>query len=406
MPVNIFDIPPEEKTTCPPPSLWIWGGILVCIVLLYMYSFLVHFPQYLSKNIYIFWSQLLIVPFLIWGGAFLFRVILWNNENIEVKYWNATRTDYYQELLIKGRLNLEIIDLQIRLPDINGDVINSTDYITCPMRFTPKHTHTTRYLLFNSAGGELTIKNEVAKRKALVFGLTMNGLISDIHTHLTLLPSKTKVNIICVLEEDLIPIMESMWAFQFSNTPFLEMLEFSENLPKSIDSWLDETQSEYLILISANFLGNALLDDDVDGKSESVAFLLGKKTNKDNNKNSPFGSLYRPEYDWSGIQKLFTWGGVPDDKNLSGVVYSGLNTEEISKLVLNTADFMSESALSSFMYIDTTDILCKSPPLTEMLQLNYINENLEPGNYIIINKHDNILVSYFYISTNNINSDS
>ncbi|MGT1153567.1 hypothetical protein ACVPW9_22380, partial [Klebsiella pneumoniae] len=64
---------------------------------------LVYFSEYLSKNNYVFWSELLLVPLLLSGAVFFFRVIMWNNENIETVYWNKTRLDYYQELLQKGR---------------------------------------------------------------------------------------------------------------------------------------------------------------------------------------------------------------------------------------------------------------------------------------------------------------
>ncbi|HBW8983402.1 TPA: hypothetical protein MFN89_26745, partial [Klebsiella pneumoniae] len=112
MPVNIFDIPSEEKTSQKALSLWVEFGICVCIIAVYVCVFLVYFSEYLSKNNYVFWSELLLVPLLLSGAVFFFRVIIWNNENIETVYWNKTRLDYYQELLQKGRAYLEIIELQ------------------------------------------------------------------------------------------------------------------------------------------------------------------------------------------------------------------------------------------------------------------------------------------------------
>lgn len=93
--------------------------------------FLVYFPEYLSKNNYAFWSELLLVPLLLSGAVFFFRVIIWNNEDIETVYWNKTRLDYYQELLQKGRAYLEVIELQVRLPDLNGGVTNIIEGIYC-----------------------------------------------------------------------------------------------------------------------------------------------------------------------------------------------------------------------------------------------------------------------------------
>ena len=51
MPVNIFDIPSEEKTSQKTLSLWVEFGICVCILAVYVCVFLVYFPEYLSKII-------------------------------------------------------------------------------------------------------------------------------------------------------------------------------------------------------------------------------------------------------------------------------------------------------------------------------------------------------------------
>ncbi|WP_227524045.1 hypothetical protein [Klebsiella pneumoniae] len=56
MPVNIFDIPSEEKTSQKALSLWVEFGICVCIIAVYVCVFLVYFSEYLSKNNYVFWS--------------------------------------------------------------------------------------------------------------------------------------------------------------------------------------------------------------------------------------------------------------------------------------------------------------------------------------------------------------
>lgn len=47
MPVNIFDIPSEEKTSQKTLSLWVEFGICVCILAVYVCVFLVYFPEYL-----------------------------------------------------------------------------------------------------------------------------------------------------------------------------------------------------------------------------------------------------------------------------------------------------------------------------------------------------------------------
>ncbi len=51
MPVNIFDIPSEEKTSQKALSLWVEFGICVCIIAVYVCVFLVYFSEYLSKII-------------------------------------------------------------------------------------------------------------------------------------------------------------------------------------------------------------------------------------------------------------------------------------------------------------------------------------------------------------------
>lgn len=395
MPVNILDIPSEEKTEKKPPSLWIWGGVLICITLVYMYVFLVHFPQYLSKKNNIFWSELLLVPLLAWGGLFSFRVILWNNENIEVTHWNTTRSSYYQELLHKGRVNIEIIDLQVRLPDANGNIVDVINNTIIPMRHTPKFTRLARYLAFNSLVNEIKNNEQVIERKIFLLKEIMSSFIDAIYMHLSLLPQDSRVSIICAIENELRPLMENIWQLRFYNTTFSNNLEFSENLPESIDTLLDEFKNEYVMLISTSFHGDILLSEEIDDKSESVAFLFGKRKSESVVSHSSISNLYRPEFDWHGIDKSLIWGEITQDRKLSGILYSGFNEDEKNKIVLKTAEFMSESALSSFMYIDTTSNFCISNPLTEILQVKYIEEHLEPGSYLILNKNETSLISYF-----------
>ncbi|QKJ01719.1 hypothetical protein [Yersinia mollaretii] len=150
MPVNILDIPAEIKTTTKTLSLWLWGSILLLIVIVYLCIFLGFFSQYLSKNSYIFWSELLLIPLLLWGGIFTFRLLLWNGSNLEGEYWNAIRTDYYQALLQKGRVHLKIIDIKVKFPDISGGVTDAMSNSFLPVRYTPKFTHMSRYLAFSS----------------------------------------------------------------------------------------------------------------------------------------------------------------------------------------------------------------------------------------------------------------
>ena len=42
---------------------------------------------------------------------------------------------------------------------------------------------------------------------------------------------------------------------------------------------LDSSSDEYIVLIAASFYGAELLDDEIDDKSESVMFLLGRLRN-------------------------------------------------------------------------------------------------------------------------------
>ncbi|OUH59632.1 hypothetical protein AZ026_001135 [Klebsiella pneumoniae] len=183
MPVNIFDIPSEEKTSQKTLSLWVEFGICVCILAVYVCVFLVYFPEYLSKNNYAFWSELLLVPLLLSGAVFFFRVIIWNNEDIETVYWNKTRLDYYQELLQKGRAYLEVIELQVRLPDLNGGVTNIIEGDLLPVRYAPKLTHMSRYLSFNSPINELNSIHQIQDRNAILFNKIM-GFLTVSYTHL------------------------------------------------------------------------------------------------------------------------------------------------------------------------------------------------------------------------------
>lgn len=240
---------------------------------------MVYFSEYLSKNNYVFWSELLLVPLLLSGAVFFFRVIIWNNENIETVYWNKTRTDYYQELLQKGRAYLEIIELQIRLPDLNGDVTNIIEGDLLPVRYAPKFTHMSRYLSFNSSTNELNSIHQIQDRNAILFNKIMGFLINDIHMHITLLPKYIRVKVICALNDNFKPLMENIWQERLDNIYPGENIEFSRNLSESIDKLLDSSSDEYIVLIAASFYGAELLDDEIDDKSESVMFLLGRLRN-------------------------------------------------------------------------------------------------------------------------------
>ncbi|MCD9957484.1 hypothetical protein LVT17_17760 [Klebsiella pneumoniae] len=239
MPVNIFDIPSEDKTSQKALSLWVEFGICVCIIAVYVCVFLVYFSEYLSKNNYVFWSELLLVPLLLSGAVFFFRVIIWNNENIETVYWNKTRLDYYQELLQKGRAYLEIIELQIRLPDLNGDVTNIIEGDLLPVRYAPKFTHMSRYLSFNSPTNELNSIHQIQDRNAILFNKIMGFLINDIHMHITLLPKYIRVKVICALNDNFKPLMENIWQERLDNIYPGENIEFIETyLNPSINCWI------------------------------------------------------------------------------------------------------------------------------------------------------------------------
>ncbi len=83
------------------------------------------------------------------------------------------------------------------------------------------------------------------------------------------------------------------------------------------------------------FYGAELLDDEIDDKSESVMFLLGRLRNDgETGGHSSLGAFFRPECDWVGIDKSLLWGRVNEGRRLSGVIYSGLNEEELKKVVL------------------------------------------------------------------------
>ncbi|ATM87393.1 hypothetical protein CRN74_15710 [Yersinia frederiksenii] len=396
MPVNILDIPAEIKTTTRTPSLWLWGSILLLIVIVYLCIFLGFFSQYLSKNPYIFWPELLLIPLLLWGGIFTFRLLLWNGSNLEAEYWNATRTDYYQALLQKGRVHLKVIDIKVKFPDISGDVTDAMSNSLLPVRYTPKFTHMSRYLAFSSSVHNINEKEQYEERMKSLFNKMMPELLEDIYTHITLLPPGAMLTIISVFSDDLKLQLEKLWGKRFNPIfPFSNIL-FGNSVYESLDSWLDEGQSEYIILIAAHLHGNELINDSVDNQSESIVLLFGKNSESFENKELSFDSLYRPEIGWDGVDKSIIWGEVSCDNQLSGVLYSGLSEKEKNDIVIKTSDFMSESALMSFNYINTADYLCLCGPVTEVLQIKYVKEFLEPGRYLIINKyHNSLIVSYF-----------
>lgn len=393
MPVNIFAIPEKVKENGKPPSLWRWFFNLLFILVIYISVFLVFFPQFLSKNVYIFWLELLFVPLLLWGVAISFRLLLWNGKKLETTYWNATQENYYQDMLKKGRTHLELIDVKIRLPDVEGEVTNKIHDSLLPVRYTPTFTHMSRYLAFSTPVYNSNEKEQGVERSQFLFEKMMPELLENIHMHMSLLPSSVGLKIICMLSEELIPKLEEFWhdrcqpIFPFSN------IVFSKNISESLDSWLDERTSEYLILIASAFHGDELL---VDNKSESMIFLMGKRSEQHANTQASFGALYRPELGWDGLDKSLLWGGISQDKKLSGVVYSGLDENEKNSLVLKTSNLMSNNALTSFNYINTNDYFCCCEPLTAFLQVEYVRACLEPGFYLIVNKSDDCLTTFLF----------
>ncbi|WP_337261583.1 MULTISPECIES: hypothetical protein [unclassified Serratia (in: enterobacteria)] len=402
MPVNILDIPPEVKITTKTPSLRLWGCILLLITIVYACIFLGFFSQYLSKNPYVFWSELLLIPLLLWGGIFSFRLLLWNGSNLEGAYWNRTRTDYYQALLQKGRVHLDVIDIKVKLPDVDGNIVDVMNHSLLPVRYTPKFTHMSRYLAFSSFVKNINDKEQYEERMQSLFNKVMPELLEDIYTHITLLPQGVALTIISVFPDSLKIQLEKLWDERFNTAFPFSSISFREGMSESLDSWLDDIQSEYFILIAVRLHGDNLINDSVDNQSESISLLFGKKSEGVEIESSPFDSLYRPEIGWDGIDKSLIWGDVSSNNQLSGVLYSGLSEKEKNDIVLKTSELMSEAALMSFNYIDTADYLCLCDPVTEILQVKYVKEFLEPGCYLFVNKSHDSLVSYFFtLAANN-----
>ncbi|MEX6049551.1 hypothetical protein AB6G44_12335 [Enterobacter hormaechei] len=399
MPVNIFDIPQEKAIIKKKWSLWLEVGFLFCMITFYVYVFLIYFPEYLSKNPIIFWVELLLIPLIIACIVFFFRIVVWNSENIEAVSWNEHRAAYYRELLQKGRINLDIVELQIRLPDLNGSVDNVVKKNILPVRYTPRGMHMARYLSFYPSKDELINDEWIKERKVDLFNGIVSDLINDIYMHIKLLPANTKVKVVCILDDDLKALAESIWRRCFDNVFPFERIDFSNDLSKSIDNWLDSYSDGYIVLIAASFYSTELISENIADKSESVVFLLGRLNGNGKITNaSSLGDFFRPEFDWTGIDKSLVWGGVNEESGLSGVIYSGLNQEEVKRLVLKTSDYMTESALSAYTYIDSGNYLGICSPLTVFLQLKYVNEYLLPGKYLFVNKSNDLLVSHFFSS--------
>lgn len=117
----------------------------------------------------------------------------------------------------KGRAYLEVIELQVRLPDLNGGVTNIIEGDLLPVRYAPKLTHMSRYLSFNSPINELNSIHQIQDRNAILFNKIMGFLINDIHMHITLLPKYVRVKVICALNDNLKPLMEKIWQERLDN---------------------------------------------------------------------------------------------------------------------------------------------------------------------------------------------
>ncbi|PVZ78531.1 hypothetical protein C9426_34670 [Serratia sp. S1B] len=396
MPVNILDIPAEAPKNIKTPSLWIWGCLLVLTVIVYAAFFLGFFSSFLSKNPYIFWSELLLIPFLLWGGVFCFRLLLWNSQNLEISYWNSTRENFYQELLKKGRVNFDIVDVMVKFPNLDGAIKDQVNNSLVPVRYTPKDTHMARYLAFKSAINNCDDKEQCEDRAESLSYKMIPDLLDELYVQLNFLPENTKIKILCSFSSRLQDLLKKFWLDRIESIfPFLN-IQFCNNLSESLDAWLDEEKDEHLIIIASRLYDDELITDYVDNQSEALVLLFGKKNFNTKHNRASLGGLYRPEIDWEGVGKSLIWGGISPNNRLSGVLYSGLSDKEKNDIVLKTSNVMSDDALMSFNYINTDDFLCLCPPVTEFLQIKYAKEYLEAGHYLLVNKHQDSLVSYFF----------
>ncbi|WP_137849792.1 hypothetical protein [Enterobacter sp. 2VL] len=409
MPVDLSQCPPEKNTRISPPSMWLWGILFIIIFVFFDFLSLNYFSSYLSVNKFLFWFELAGIPVLIWGSTLFFRLFIWNNSIMKAEQWNAARNNYYNELVMKGQKGLEVLKVISITPDEKGRDSRVLSNSLLPMRYTPQKKKFARYLVFHSSIPSYNNKNYLNKREYYLFCDKIKSVLDELRLSLYLIPKTAIVTVFCVLPEHLREIFNNIWMDYIQNLPIKTQVNFCEEFSSALDIWLDDEDTlfdseQYLLLFSSVILTTEFYDnDDFDGKTESFTCLLGKKTIT-GAKVLPANILRRPESDYSGIRKSLLWGDIIKTGDLSGVLFSGLNEDEKNKIINMLIDYICIESIYGF--IDCSLLFANSHPTSELLLTQYALQNVKPGNYLLVTKPNNKILSWSLNIANNSDGEA
>lgn len=404
MPVDLSQCPPEKNTKIAPPSMWLWGAFFLITVASFDIFLLNYFPAYLSANKYIFWFELTVIPVLIWGSALFFRLFIWSNSLIRVEQWNATRNNYYNEQVKKGQRGLEILKVITITPDEKGRDSNILNNSLLPMRYTPQKRKFARYLIFRSSIPTYNNNDYLNKREKLLLCNKIKSVLEEIRPSLYLIPETALITVFCVLPEHLRETFNNIWVDNAHNLVIKSQVKHCEEFSSVLDLWLDNENTgfdseHYLLLFSSVILTKELYsEDDLNGKTESTICLLGKKATTGSNVLCA-SILHRAEADYSGIKKSLLWGGIMKQSDLSGVLFSGLHEDEKNEVINMLANYIDKDNIPDFT--DGTMLFANSDPISEVLLIQYVLQNSKSGNYLLLTKINNQILSWAFNVANN-----
>ncbi|BET40324.1 hypothetical protein VNF293_03490 [Atlantibacter hermannii] len=188
------------------------------------------------------------------------------------------------------------------------------------------------------------------------------------------------------------------------NLVIKSQVKHCEEFSSVLDLWLDNENTgfdseHYLLLFSSVILTKELYsEDDLNGKTESTICLLGKKATTGSNVLCA-SILHRAEADYSGIKKSLLWGGIMKQSDLSGVLFSGLHEDEKNEVINMLAKYIDKDNIPDFT--DGTMLFANSDPISEVLLIQYALQNSKSGNYLLLTKINNQILSWAFNVANN-----
>ncbi len=85
--------------------------------------------------------------------------------------------------------------------------------------------------------------------------------------------------------------------------------------------------------------------------------------------------------------------------DLSGVLFSGLHEDEKNEVINMLANYIDKDNIPDFT--DGTMLFANSDPISEVLLIQYVLQNSKSGNYLLLTKINNQILSWAFNVANN-----